>query len=146
MWVLPVPSAQKAFSVGAAFAECFGQGGDFDRIAERSAGAVGFDVGNFRRADARGGLGEGDDIGLGVHAGRGETDLVRAVVVDGPAFDHGEDRIAVGDGLAEALEQDDAAAVAEDGAGGIGIEGAAGAVRRNHAVFLIEIVALLRES
>jgi hypothetical protein len=30
-----------------ALAESFGEGGDFDGIAERSAGAVGLNVGNF---------------------------------------------------------------------------------------------------
>ena len=136
----------EAVRVRATFAEGLGEGGDFDGVAERGAGAMGLDVGNIGGRDAGGGLGERDDLRLGVHAGGGEADLVRAVVVDGPALDDGEDRVAVGDGLAEALEQDHAAAVAEHGAGGIGVEGAAGSVRRDHAVFLIEVFALLREA
>ena len=128
------------------FAEGLGERGDLDGIAERGAGAVGFDVGNFRRTDPGGGLGEGDDVGLGVESGRGETDLVGAVVVDGPAFDHGEDRVAVGDGLTESFQQDNAAAVAENRSGGIRVEGAAGAVRRDHAFFLEKIIPLLGET
>jgi hypothetical protein len=130
---------------GTSFAEGFGEGGDFDGIAEGGAGAVGFDVGDLGRVDAGGGVGHGDDFGLGVEAWGGEADFVGAVVVDGPAFDDGEDGIAIGDGFAEALEEDDAAAVAEDGAVGVFIEGADGAIAGDHAFLGEEVVALLGE-
>ena len=104
---------------------------------------MGFDVGNFRRAHASRCLGEGDDLCLRVKTWCGETDFVRAIVVNGPALDHRENGISVCDCFTEAFQQNNAATVTEYGSGSLGIECSAGAIRRHHAFFLKEILALL---
>ncbi len=53
--------------------------------------------------------------------------------------------VAVGQGGVETLQQHHAGAAAEHGPRRFGVEGAAVTIRRNHAAFLMEIAALLRE-
>ena len=50
---------------------------DLDRIAETSAGAVGFDVGDCIGIDAAKRLRRGDDLRVTLDARRGEADLWR---------------------------------------------------------------------
>ena len=126
--------------------ECFGQRGDLDGIAERRGGAVRLHVADGVGGHARERVGQRDDLGLSVHARRGEADLAAAVVIHGRTFDHRVNRIAVGERIGEAFQNDDTAAVAEDGAARVGIEGAAVTVGAGDRAFLIEVTAGLRES
>ncbi len=112
-------------------AERGGEGGEFDRVAERGGGAVRLDVADGRGVDLGHQVRGADHLGLPGDAGGGEAHLVRAVVVDGGAADHGVDVIAVREGLGEALEHDDADAVGADRAAGLRVEGPAVAVRRD---------------
>src|SRR5690606_20945629 len=89
--------------------------------------------------------GRGDGLRLPDYTGRREPDLAGAVIVDAVAPDDRIDVVAVGDGLFQPLEKNDAGAAAEDGARGIGIERAAETVRRDHAAFLVDIAAFLRK-
>src|SRR5579875_3223878 len=80
-----------------------------------------------------------DDRGLTQDAGSGIADFEGAIVVDGRALDDGADGVAIGDGLGEALEDDDAEAITEEAAMGNGIEGATVAIVRLHAPVLVEV-------
>ena len=84
-------------------AQGFAEGVGFDRVADGGAGAVRFDeldraasmpASRRRRGRARLGLRTGDGDAVGA-----------AVLVHRRAEDHGVNRVAVGDGLREALEQ-----------------------------------------
>ena len=88
----------------------------------------------------------GSSIGLSLHAGGRIAYLHRAVIVERGPLDDREDVVAVSDGVSHAFQQDDGDPVAEDRAACRGIKGAAGAIRRDQAVFLVKIVALLRET
>ena len=128
---------------GPSLAEGLGQRCHFDGVSQRRACAMRLDIRNLRRTDTGRGLGQGDDPGLCVDPGSGETDLVRAVIVDGPPLDDPEDRIAIGDGVAEAFQKNHSAAVTKNRAGRIRIKSAAGAIRRDHALFFKPVITLL---
>ena len=106
----------------AAIAEGLRQGRDFNRIAQRSAGPVGLDVGNRIRCDRGGGLCHGNDVGLRIHTRGRVADFLRSVIVDCAAADHGQDRVGIGQGVRKALEQDDGRAMTEDRAFRAGVE------------------------
>ena len=57
------------------------------------------------------------------------------VGIDGRAADHGEDVVARGQGIGEALQRDHRAALGPDEPVGGGIEGLAAAIRRHHSPF-----------
>ena len=88
-------------------------------------------------------MGEGNDFGVALDAGGGEAGFSGAVVVEGSGFDDGPDVVTFADGVFEALEEDDAETVGKDGAAGVGIVGAAVAVRRVEAAFLGGVAAVL---
>ena len=117
---------------------------ELDRIAERRARAVRFDVADRVGRDAGDRLCERDHFRLSVGARRRVADLGRSIVVDRAAADHRDNRIARVEGVLQPLQDDDADAVAADGAGGGGVEGAAVAVGRRDAAFLIEIARRVR--
>ena len=116
----------------------------FDRIAERSGCAVCFHIADLARAHTGIGLCHGDHFGLAAHAGCGEAGLVAAVVIERRAFDGGVDLVVVADGVFEALQHDDAGAVAEAGALAFSIEGARAAVGAVHAAFVVHDAAVER--
>ncbi len=106
-------------------------GGDqsvgLDRVAQGGAGAVRLDGVDLRRGEVRVGQRLADDALLGAAVGRGEA-VGGAVLVDGRATQHGEDGVAVAAGVGEALQDEDAGALAPGGAvRGVG-EGLAAAV------------------
>jgi hypothetical protein len=80
-----------------------------------------------------------DDVDLALDARGGVAVLHPAVVVHPGAADDGVDVVAVPDRVAEALQHDDARAVAEDRARGLLIIGAAMAVAREHALLGVEV-------
>ena len=135
--------AAEVFASGAQ-AEGLGEAGDLDRIADGGGGAVAFDVGNGVRIDVGKRLGEGDDFGVAVDAGGSEAGFSAAVIVEGGALDDSPDVVALPDGVFEALEENDAESIGEDGAAGVGIVGAAVAVRRVKTAFLGGVAAVLR--
>jgi len=108
--------------------EGFAEGLEFDGIADGRAGAVGFNVVDGLGGDVGDAEGFLDDFDLAFGARGEEADFAVAVVVDRGAFDDGVDGVAGLDGFMESAQDDDADAAAEDGAGGVGIEGAAVAV------------------
>ncbi len=82
-----------------------------------------------------------DRGGLPVHPGGGEAHPGRAVVGHRRAEHHGIDAVAVLDRVGEALQRHHTAAVAVHRARRRGVEGAAMAVRREDAAFLIEVAS-----
>ena len=74
------------------------------------------DVPDAARIDARVVQGHGDGLGLAADAGCREAGLVPAIVVDAHALDDRVHRVAIGQGLLQALEHDHATAAGEDGA------------------------------
>jgi hypothetical protein len=118
---------------------------DLDRVADGRAGAVRLDVPDALRL----GLGDeqrvADHGGLPGHAGRGEPDLARAVVVDrGPAQD-GVHAAVLRPGLAEPLEHDDPDAAATDAPGGAVVERQAVPVRRVDPALLVQVPDPVRQ-
>ena len=104
-----------------------------------------FDVADRAWIDSGGSVGHLDDRGLTGSAGGGEPDLGRAVIVDASSAYHRVDVIAVGNGVLQPFEEDDARAAAENGSGCIGVERTAGPIRRHHAAFEMLVTAFLRE-
>ncbi|CAM5416636.1 hypothetical protein SCANM63S_08149 [Streptomyces canarius] len=106
-------------------------GGDqrlgLDGVAEGGAGAVRLDHVDLGRRDAGCPQGAADDALLGGAVG-GADAVGGAVLVDGGAAQHGEDRPAVAAGVGEPFQQQDAGALAEAGAVGGVREGLAAAV------------------
>lgn len=115
-----------AASCGAA--EDLAEGGGLHGVAHPGAGAVEFDVADVGGVDPGALVGGAQDGLLGGGVGGGEGGAV-AVVVGGAAADDGVHAVAVGEGAAEELEDDDSAALAAYVAVGAGVEGVAGAVR-----------------
>ena len=103
--------------------------GELDRIAQRRARAVGLDVIDLARGDAGVPVGRAQDRLLGLPA-RGRQAVGPAVLVDRAAADHRVDRVAVGQGPGQRLEDHDARALAADVAVGLRVERLAAAVRR----------------
>ncbi len=100
----------------------------FDDVHHRGADAVRLDVGDLPGLDA--GL-----LERGAHhrhlrgAAQGGERHAAPVLVHGGATHHREDRVPVGDGVREELEEDDAAPVAAHVPVGRGVEALAAAVR-----------------
>ena len=123
-----------------------GQGLDLDGIAQHGARAVGLDVGDGGWVHPGQHLGRGDGLGLAVHAGRGVAHLAGAVVVDGRAPNESVNHVPILQCVLQTLEHDEAHALARDRALGVGGEGAAMAVGREDAPFLVEIARFLRDT
>src|SRR5215216_5567 len=70
-------------------AEGFSEGGDLYGVAERCGGAVGFDVGDGFGFYSCYGLSHGDHLSLASHTRSSESNLERAIVIDGGASDDG---------------------------------------------------------
>ena len=125
-----------------------GEAGHLDRVAQRSAGAVGLDVAHrldLVAADAGGGQRVGDHPRLALLAGGGEPGLVGAVVVDRRAAEDGADGIAVGDRVGQALQDDHPHPAPRHHAAGAGVEGAGVAVHRVDAALDRQVAAHLLE-
>ncbi len=108
------------------------QGRGLDGVAEGGARAVQLHVVDVRRVDARPVVGQAEHLALRGRARHRES-VRGAVVVDRAAADHAVDRVAVGQGPGEGLEEDGPAAFTADIAVGAGVEGVAAAVRRQPA-------------
>lgn len=126
-------------------AEGLGQRIELDRVAERRGGAV-----RLHHADAiRGDAGQRhrllDHRPLSGKRGRGEAGLVGAVIVDRRSADDRENAVAVFQRPAQRLQQHDADAIADEGAGGFRVERAAGSVGREDHARLVEIAGGHRE-
>jgi hypothetical protein len=119
------------------------EGGDLYGVTELGGGAVCLDEGDGVGLDGCGYVCGADDLGLAVEAWSGVADLERAVVVDGRALDDGVDEVLVGEGVVEALEDEESDAVAADGAAGVRVEGAAVAVRGGDGARSVGVADLL---
>ena len=111
-WVWPMldliePSLSGSLAVLAVGGE---QGAGLDRVAEGGAGAVGLDRVDVLGLEAGVGQRLADHPLLGGTVGGGEA-VGGAVLVDGRAPDHGEDRVAVSLRVGEALEDEHADAL-----------------------------------
>ena len=110
----------------------FAQRLHFDRIAERRAGAVGFDVTHVIRRERRL-LERGADAGdLGLAVRRADAGRA-AVLVDTRRPQHCQHLVAVALGIGEPFQQHQAATFAADVAVGAGVERPALALGRKHA-------------
>ncbi len=107
------------------------QGTGLDRVAQRRAGAVRLDRVDVAGLQARVRQCLPDHPLLRRPVRRRQP-IRGAVLVGRRALDHGEDAAAVALRVGEALEQEQARALGEAGPVGIGAEGLAAAVRREH--------------
>src|SRR5690606_39503740 len=87
--------------------------GDLDRITHRRCRAVALHVLHRLRVHPGDAEGLGDRLRLAIDARGEETDLLRTVVVDRRALDHGVDRVAVADRVGETTHDHHARAAAE---------------------------------
>ncbi len=113
---------------GRGLGEGLREGGDLDAVAELRPRAVGLHEADRARRHPGHAEGLGDHLGLRVEPRGGESRLPRAVVVHRGALDDGVHVVAVGERVRQPLEDDDAEAVAGDGAARFGVEGPAVAV------------------
>ncbi|EOY51373.1 hypothetical protein SLI_6667 [Streptomyces lividans 1326] len=114
---------QRAVRVAALRAEGGAERGGLDRVADRGAGAVQFDVLDpLARAEGGAPVRLADQLLLRGAAGHGEP-VGGAVVVDRRAADHAMDPVAVREGGRQRLEHHHAAALAGHEAVGTGVEG-----------------------
>ena len=114
-----------------ALTENLAQGVEFDRVAQRGAGAVRLDVVDLRRLQPRRRQRRPQHRLLGRTAGH-RLPAARTVLVDGRTANQGQHRIPVAHRITEPLEYHHAAALAAHVAVGGGVEGLALAVRRQH--------------
>ena len=96
----------------------------FDRVADRGAGAVGFQVADGGRVAFGVLVGAAHGLHLALGVGGGDA-LAFAVAAAADAAHDGHDLVAVAFGVREALQDEDGAAFAHDEAVGAGVEGAA---------------------
>ncbi len=118
-----------ALVVSTVGAEHGSEGGGLDRVADRGAGAVQFDVLHLGGVDAGLFVRRPQHRLLCCGARYGQA-LARAVVVERAASDHAVDTIAVRDGPTQWLENDGAAAFTWHEAVRAGVERVRCAVRR----------------
>ena len=116
-----------------------GHGIELDRIAHGRSGPVRLQVVDIRRQHARFGQRGFHHLLQGRRVRDREPDA-GAAVIDRRALDDGPDSIAVGLGVAQALEHDDAAAFAPHVSVCRGVEGLALPVRGQHHRFGAELV------
>ena len=126
-------------------AEGFGQGCDFDRVAQIGAGPVAFDV--IHRVG-----GHAADLHRFGNAGRLTFDrggkvarLGSPVVVDGASPDDGPYVIAIGNRVFKAAKHDGARAGSEDRSLTAMIKGMAHPVGRENFALLVDVAAVLRQ-
>src|SRR6202521_6071280 len=105
---------------------------DFNGVADGSAGAMGFYVGQLARSNSRLRERLADDGLLGRTIGSGDV-RGAAVLVHGRSSNERENMITIAQCVGKALEQDHAAAFGANVAVGLGVEGFATAVRGHHA-------------
>ena len=123
----------------------FRQGRNFNRVTKIGAGAVTFDHANALCGNTCGVQRLNDGGRLSID-GRGQiARLGSTVVVDGRAFDHGPDVIAVGNGIRQAAQRNSTRAGTKDGALGAVIERMAMPVGGQDFVFLEQITTALRQ-
>ncbi len=108
-----------------------GQRVDLDRVAQRRAGAVRFDIADLGRRDTGLAQRAADHAFLRIAARHGQP-AARAALVDRRAAHDAEHAVAVGERVGEALEHHHPAAFAAHVAVRRRIEGLAAAVRRQH--------------
>ena len=125
--------------------ERFGQGPDLDGIPDGRPRTVRLDVADAVSLDA--GIGQRLDHGfrLAVDARRRVARLGRTVIVDGRSPDHGVNDVAVGEGVRQPLQHEDAAAAPEHRAVGLGVKRPDVPVRRNHAATITEVTGAVRD-
>ena len=116
----------------AARTEHAAQGRGLDRIAQNGAGAVGFDIVHVLRIHARISIGAAQHILLRLRV-RGGQAIGVAIGVNGRALDDGQDIVAVGFRVLQALEHEDAGGVGTHDAIGVVRKGVNGARWRGHA-------------
>ena len=115
----------------ASFSEDRSQGVDLDGITQRGPRAVRLHIGHFGRRNASVRKGLFDDGFLGRAVGHRQS-AAPAVLIDRRPPDHGQDPIAVGDGVGDALQDHHAAALAAHVAVGGRVEGLAASVGGHH--------------
>jgi hypothetical protein len=136
------PDRAEAARVGVG-AERLGERRHLHRIAQLGAAPVPFHVADRRRVHVRHGERLADHRGLSFHARRGEGDLGGAVVVDRRAADDGAHRVAVAEGVLEALEAHHRHAAPHLRPGRAFVEGAAVPVRRHDPARRVQVAGVL---
>ena len=126
--------------------ECSSQCFDFDRVSQRRAGAVGFDIADGRRIDVGYRVCFGDDVGLRGGVRCGVTDLHRTVIVDCRSPDHRVNVVTVVDGGLQRLEYHNRKPATEDGAVGAHVERTAVPGRGHNGSRLVPIAHIVRNA
>ena len=126
--------------------ECPSQRFDFDRVAQRRAGAVGLDIADGRGIDVCYRVCLGDDVGLRGGVRCGVTDLHRPVVVDRRSPDHRVNAVAVVDGRLQRLEHHNREPATEDRAVGAHVERTAVPGRGHNGSRLVPIAHVVRNA
>ena len=117
----------------------------FDRIAKVGARAMAFHVVHRVRGHACNGLRLRHSNGLPLHRWCEVPSLLRAIIVDRTALDHGPDMIAVRDGVRHATQHDDPGARPENRSLRTVVKGMARPVRRQDLVFFVQVATPLRQ-
>ena len=100
---------------------------------------MGLDIGDGIRIDIGHSQRFGDDLGLPLNTGGAKADFLRAIVIDRRAFDHRQNVVAVGQGFAQAFEDNDTDAAAKNRALGAGVKGPTMTVGREDRALLVKI-------
>ena len=126
--------------------ESLSQPFDLDRVAERRAGSVSFDIADRRRVNVGHRMRLGDDLGLTGGIGRRVVHLRRSVVVDRGSPDHRVNAVPVVDGGLQRLEHHNGDSAAEDRAVRPDVERPAMAARRDHRSRFVPVSDAMRDA
>ncbi len=120
-----------------------GQRRHLDRITDRGACAVGFDIADVPRTDVSYRERFADDTSLPRGARREVPDFLRAVVVRSRAAHDRQHAIPVAERILEPAQHDTAHSAGHDRAGGVRVERPAVSVGRKNLAVAIEVTAIL---
>src|SRR6266567_7946719 len=104
---------------------------------------MGLDVSDTVRIDPCVGQSLDHDIGLAVNAGSCVTSLLRAVVVDGRAFDDGINGVTTRGCISQPLQDNDSASAAENGTVGLRVKGTHLPVWRHHPATVVKVTGFV---
>ncbi len=114
-----------------------------NRISERRAGTVRFDVADALDIYIGHGQCRGNSGGLSCDGGRGVADFISAIVIGGKTANDSVDLVAIGERRIISLQNDEARAVSTNGSTRQSVKGAAMAIRRFNPSLAREVATSL---
>ena len=130
--------------VPGAISESPGQAFDFYRVTQGCRCAVCLHITDAACLDTRIALGHGNHCCLALAAGCREAGFAATVIVDCAATDQSIDRVAIGQGLGQTLQQYHGSTITKDRALCVLVERTGASIRRQHRTFLVAIAAAWR--